>query len=159
MSSACNTLLLSVCRLPHIYIHMYIPSDSLLDFECGQRVISAQGGSYCLGGGFAGRHQRVSDWSEAELRSSLRLLQRGEQPTDYRPVKSIGSSVFELRDADERAWYRVIYLSRIHDVIYVLHCFEKKSRTLPKNDAQVAQQRLKQVKARLAEEKRHGKRN
>jgi len=53
----------------------------------------------------------------------------------------------------------VLYLSRIHDVIYVLHCIEKKSRTLPKNDAQVAQQRLKQVKARLAEEKKHGKRN
>jgi phage-related protein len=93
------------------------------------------------------------------LGHQLRLLQRGEQPTDYRPVTSIGSGVFELRDADERAWYRVIYLSRIHDVIYVLHCFEKKSRTLPKNDAQVAQQRLKQVKARLAEEKKHGKRN
>jgi phage-related protein len=93
------------------------------------------------------------------LGHQLRLLQRGERPTDYRPVTSIGSGVFELREADERAWYRVLYLSRIHDVIYVLHCFEKKSRTLPKNDAKVAQRRLKQVRARLAEEKKHGKRN
>ena len=93
------------------------------------------------------------------LGHQLRLLQRGEKPTDYRPVTSVGNGVFELRDADERAWYRVLYLSRIHDVIYVLHCFEKKSRVLPKNDAQVAQQRLKQVKARLAAERKHGKRN
>ncbi len=93
------------------------------------------------------------------LGHQLRLLQRGEQPTDYRPVASVGSGVFELRDADERAWYRVLYLSRIRDVIYVLHCFEKKSRALPKNDAQVAQRRLKQVKARLAEERKHGKRD
>jgi phage-related protein len=92
------------------------------------------------------------------LGHQLRLLQRGEEPTDYRPVTSIGSGVFELRDADERAWYRVLYLSRIHDVISVLHCFEKKSRALPTHDAQVAQQRLKQVRARLAEDKKHGKR-
>jgi phage-related protein len=93
------------------------------------------------------------------LGHQLRLLQRGEQPTDYRPVTSIGSGVFELRSSDERAWYRMLYISRIHDVIYVLHCFEKKSRTLPKNDPEVAQRRLKQVRARLAGEKRHGKRN
>lgn len=92
------------------------------------------------------------------LGHQLRLLQRGERPTDYRPVTSIGSGVFELRDSDERAWYRVLYLSRIRDVIYVLHCFEKKSRALPKNDAEVAQRRLRQVRARLAEEKKHGKR-
>ena len=92
------------------------------------------------------------------LGHQLRLLQRGEKPTDYRPVTSIGSGVFELRDADERVWYRVLYLSRINDVIYVLHCFEKKSRALPRNDAEVAKQRLKRVKARLTEEKNYGKR-
>jgi phage-related protein len=63
-----------------------------------------------------------------------------------------------LRDADPRAWYRVLYLSRINDVIYVLHCFEKKSRALPRNDAEIAKQRLKRVKARLTEEKKYGKR-
>jgi phage-related protein len=159
-----------------IYIFMYIPGRFLLDFESGQRGISAERSSDYLGGRFAGCDQRVSGWCEAEsgpsvaieveeiLESALGLilivmLQRGEQPTDYRPVTTLGSGVFELRSSNERAWYRVLYLSRIHDVIYVLHCFEKKSRTLPKNDAEVAQRRLKQVSARLAEEKRHGKRN
>jgi len=61
----------------------------------------------------------------------LRLLQQGQQPTDYRPMSSIGPGVFELRDQDERAWYRVIYLSRVRDVIHVLHCFEKRSRETP----------------------------
>ena len=89
----------------------------------------------------------------------LRLLQKGERPTDYRPVTSIGSGVFELREQDKRAWYRVIYLSRINHVIYVLHCFEKKSREIPKNDAEIAKQRLKRVKARIAEERKHAKRS
>jgi phage-related protein len=86
-------------------------------------------------------------------------LQLGERPSDYRPLPSIGAGVFELRDQDERAWYRVVYLSRINHVIYVLHCFEKKSREMPRKDFEKAKQRLKAVKARLAEEKRHEKRS
>ena len=81
-------------------------------------------------------------------------LQRGERPKDYRPLPSIGTGVFELRDQDERAWYRVVYLSRIDDVLYVLHCFEKKSREMPRRDFERAKQRLKAVRARLAEEKK-----
>jgi len=43
-------------------------------------------------------------------------------------------------------------------MIYVLHCFEKKSREMPRRDFEKAQQRLKAVKARLTEEKKHEKR-
>jgi phage-related protein len=85
-------------------------------------------------------------------------LQQGESPGDYRPLPSIGTGVFELRDQDERAWYRVVYLSRINDVIHVLHCFEKKSRQMPKKEFEKAKQRLKAVKARWTEEKKHEKR-
>lgn len=81
-------------------------------------------------------------------------LQQGERPTDYRPLSSIGSGVFELRDQDERAWYRAVYLSRINDVIHVLHCFEKKSREMPRKDFEKAKQRLKAVRARLTEERK-----
>ena len=87
----------------------------------------------------------------------LWLLQQGERPSDYRPLPSIGSGVFELRDEDERAWYRVVYLSRINDVLYVLHCFEKKSREMPRRDFETAKRRLKAVRARLAQEKKHEK--
>ena len=38
-------------------------------------------------------------------------LQQGEIPTGSRPLPSLGLGVFELRDQDERAWYRVVYLS------------------------------------------------
>jgi phage-related protein len=86
-------------------------------------------------------------------------LQLGERPTDYRPLPSVGPGVFELRDQDERAWYRVVYMSRIKDIIYVLHCFEKKSREMPKKEFETARQRLKAVRARLVEEKRREKRS
>jgi phage-related protein len=88
----------------------------------------------------------------------LRRLRQGQQPSDYRPMPSIGQGVFELRDQDGRAWYRVIYLSRIRNVLHVLHCFEKKSRGTPQKDIGVARQRLRQVKARTVREKGDGKR-
>jgi phage-related protein len=50
-----------------------------------------------------------------------------------------------------------VYLSRVNDVIYVLHCFEKKSREMPRKDFEKAKQRLKAVKARLVAEKKHEK--
>lgn len=86
-------------------------------------------------------------------------LQQGERPSDYRPLPSIGTGVFELRDQDERSWYRVIYLARVEGVIYILHCFEKKSRQMPRRDFEKARQRLKIVMARLTEEKRHEERS
>jgi phage-related protein len=97
--------------------------------------------------------------AKANLGFNLRLLQQGEQPTDYRPMSSVGPGVFELRDQDERAWYRVIYLSRERDVIHVLHCFEKKSRETPTKELELARQRLKAVRARTIQEKRRGKRS
>jgi phage-related protein len=84
-------------------------------------------------------------------------LQQGQRPRDYRPLPTVGSGVFELRDQDARGWYRVIYLSRIDDVIYVLHCFEKKSREMPAKDFQKSRQRLSAVKARLSQEKKREK--
>jgi len=99
----------------------------------------------------------------ADVRQNLGFqlwqLQQGERPSDYRPLPSVGAGVFELRDQDARGWYRVVYLSRINDVIHVLHCFEKKSRTMPRRDFENAQQRLKAVKARLAEGRKREKRS
>jgi phage-related protein len=96
------------------------------------------------------------DAPKKNLGFDLRLLQQGQQPTDYRPMSSIGPGVFELRDQDERAWYRVIYLSRVRDVIHVLHCIEKRSRETPAKEINTARQRLKAVRARLIRGKKHG---
>ena len=88
----------------------------------------------------------------------LRLLQQGQQPNDYRPMRIIGPGVFELRDQDERAWYRVIYLSRVRDVVHVLHYFEKSSRETPAKEINSERPRLKAVRARVTQEKKYGKR-
>ena len=99
------------------------------------------------------------DAVKRNLGFDLRLLQQGQQPMDYRPMSSIGQGVFELRDQDERAWYRVVYLSRIRNVIHVLHCFEKRSRETPQKEVHAARQRLKEVRARMAEMRKYGQRS
>jgi phage-related protein len=68
-------------------------------------------------------------------------------------MPSIGARVYELKEQDERAWYRVLYLAKIGNRIHVLHCFEKKSTKTGKHDLAVTRARLKRVLTRLAEEK------
>jgi phage-related protein len=87
----------------------------------------------------------------------LRKLQLGLKADDVKPMTSIGPGVYELRNSDSRAWYRVIYLSKINDRIFVLHSFEKESAKTSKQDLETARLRLKRVKVRLAEEKRNEK--
>jgi len=89
---------------------------------------------------------------------SLRQLQIGREPTSQtRSMKSIGSGVYELKEADERTWYRAIYLSKIGNVVYVLHCFEKDSRKTDRRDIEIASQRLKLVRQRIQEQREHEK--
>ena len=91
---------------------------------------------------------------------SLRQLQVGREPTSQtRSMSSIGAGVYELKEADERAWYRVVYLSKIENRIYVLHSFEKESRKTDRRDIEIARQRLKFVRQRLQEQKSHEKRS
>lgn len=91
---------------------------------------------------------------------SLRQLQIGREPTSQtRSMNSIGSGVYELKEADERAWYRAIYLSKIGNEIYVLHCFEKEGRKTDRRDIDIARQRFKLVRQRLQEQKSHEKRS
>lgn len=85
----------------------------------------------------------------SNLSYDLFLLERHLMPEDFRPMPSIGPKVYELRDGDESAWYRLIYLAEVDNVIHVLHCFEKQGRKTPKRDLRTAKKRLSDVKERL----------
>jgi phage-related protein len=81
---------------------------------------------------------------------SLRRLQKGLLPDcDARRMESIGKSVWELKTADERTWYRMIYLTRIGNALYVLHAFDKSSRKTDRRDLEIAKSRFRSVLAQL----------
>ena len=60
-------------------------------------------------------------------------VQHGEEPDDWKPMKTIGTGVQEIRIQDESGAFRVIYIARLKDAVYILHCFQKKT---PKTSAQ-----------------------
>jgi phage-related protein len=64
-------------------------------------------------------------------------------------MESVGKGVWELKTSDERTWYRVLYLTRIGNALYVLHASEKDSRKTDRRDLEIAKSRLKQVLAQL----------
>ncbi|MBT3236352.1 MAG: type II toxin-antitoxin system RelE/ParE family toxin [Bdellovibrionales bacterium] len=97
------------------------------------------------------------DEVKQDIGNDLRRLQQGKAPLDSKPMKSIAQGVYELRDADGKTWYRVVYYIKIKDTIYVLHSFTKKSRKTPKGDLNTATERLKDLKTRLQQEKKDGK--
>jgi len=70
-----------------------------------------------------------------------------------------GKGVFELKDADDATWYRLLYLARIEDTIYVLDCFTKNTRKTDSNTLSTARARLSSVRVRIQERKRDGKDN
>jgi phage-related protein len=81
---------------------------------------------------------------------SLRRVQKGLLPDcDARRMESIGKGVWELKAADERTWYRVIYLAKVGNAVYILHAFEKSSRKTDRRDLAVAKARLASVAALL----------
>ncbi|HXA86250.1 MAG TPA: type II toxin-antitoxin system RelE/ParE family toxin [Candidatus Dormibacteraeota bacterium] len=94
----------------------------------------------------------------ADLGFSLWQLQQGEMPASAaRRMESVGSGVWELKEQDDRKWYRVIYLATIDHVIYVLHCFEKQSRKTDRRDLETAKERLARVRQRLQQQMKGSK--
>ena len=107
-------------------------------------------------------HQRIKQFPKRprqNLGAGLRDVQLGKEPSDSRAVPGIGrTGVYELRDQDERAWYRVVYLKKIRNRVYVLHCFEKRTNQIEQQDIRTIKQRLAQVEAIEREEARNAKR-
>src|SRR3990167_7020657 len=57
----------------------------------------------------------------------LDRVQSGFDPDDWKPMSTIGSGVREIRIHDVVDIYRVIYIAKFSDAVYVLHCFQKKT--------------------------------
>lgn len=75
----------------------------------------------------------------------LDKVQRGQQADDFKPMPSIGKGVEELRIWDETGTYRVVYLARLSDAVYVLHAFQKKTQTTARRDIELASKRYNEL--------------
>jgi phage-related protein len=57
----------------------------------------------------------------------LMRVQFGGQPTDFKPMSTVGSGAYEIRVRDASGAYRAIYVAKFEAAVYVLHAFQKKT--------------------------------
>jgi len=72
-------------------------------------------------------------------------LQHGEEPDDWKPIKTIGACVQEIRLQDEAGAFRVVYIAKLKDAIYVFHCFKKKTQRTAAHDIALASKRYNEL--------------
>jgi phage-related protein len=77
-----------------------------------------------------------------KLGHELLRVQAGVQPRDSKPMPSIDPGVEEIRIWVESGTYRVIYLARKPEAVYVLHAFQKKTQATSPLDLELARKRL-----------------
>ena len=80
-----------------------------------------------------------------EIGVQLYLVQQGFEPNDWKPMATVGQGVREIRVRDEAGAFRVLYVTRIADAIYVLHAFQKKTQQTDDRDIRLARMRMRQI--------------
>lgn len=99
---------------------------------------------------FLGSSQKDLREMSAEVRRALGLelmtVQFGGEPSDCKPMPSVGAGVYEIRYRDTaNGAFRVMYVAKFADTIYVLHAFQKKTQKTAKYDIDLAAKRYKLI--------------
>ena len=75
----------------------------------------------------------------------LGKVQAGLEPTDWKPFDEVGACTREIRIGDAKGIFRVMYVAKFEEAVYVLHCFQKKTQTTAKQDKDIATTRYRAV--------------
>lgn len=86
------------------------------------------------------------------------MVQVGRQPADWKPMPAVGSGACEIRVREESGAYRVIYVARFEDAVYVLHAFQKKTQKTARSDLDLAKQRYRDAQE-FAKGDKHGRKD
>ena len=84
------------------------------------------------------------DEARQETGFQLRRVQQGLSPTDWRPMTIVGPGVIEIRIHTTEE-YRVFYVAKFAEAIYVLHAFNKQAQKTPQHDIELAQRRYTEL--------------
>jgi len=89
--------------------------------------------------------EEVKAFSDDAKRSAghqLGLVQAGLEPLDWKSMETIGAGVKEIRIRVETS-YRVLYVAKFNEAVYVLHAFVKKTQKTSKRDIDLSADRYK----------------
>jgi phage-related protein len=75
----------------------------------------------------------------------LFMVQVGREPADFKPLPTVGSGACEIRIRDAAGTFRVVYVAKFEEAVYVLHAFQKKTRKTSRADIELAVQRYRLI--------------
>ena len=105
-------------------------------------------------------HRALCDFpKDARQNAGRQLLkvQRDDLPDDFKPMSDVGKGVEEIRIWEESGTFRVMYVARLVEAVYVLHAFQKKSpRGVETRQSDVALVRARLRMAQQDYEERYG---
>ncbi len=97
-----------------------------------------------------------SDEARSQAGYELNKVQSEDEPSDWKPFDIVGPGTKELRIRTIDGAFRVLYVAKFEEMVYVLHCFKKKSDKTSESDKQIAASRYKEL---INERKSHGNQN
>ncbi len=71
-------------------------------------------------------------------------VQNGLDPSDWKPMHAVGIGVREIRIHSGGEW-RVLYVAKFSEAVYVLHAFGKKTQRTSKSDIELAARRYREI--------------
>ena len=80
-----------------------------------------------------------------EVGHQLNQIQKGLDPDDWRPFEVVGPGTKEIRINPGDGWFRVMYVAKFEEAVYVLHCFKKKTSETSKKDKDLTAARYKEL--------------
>ncbi|PUE41245.1 type II toxin-antitoxin system RelE/ParE family toxin [Limnohabitans sp. Bal53] len=83
-----------------------------------------------------------SDEARRSAGHQLGLVQWGLDPLDWKPMENVGAGVKEIRIRVETS-YRILYVAKFSEAVYVLHAFVKKTAKTSKKDMDLSIDRYK----------------
>jgi len=84
------------------------------------------------------------------------MVQVGREPSDWKPMSEVGAGACEIRVRDDTGAFRVIYVAKFAEAVYVLHAFQKKAQKTAQVDLDLAERRYREAQV-LAKELSRGK--
>jgi phage-related protein len=91
--------------------------------------------------------QQFPDAARYQAGVELRAVQNGFDPGDWKPMRTVGSGVKEIRIREASGAFRIIYLATLPDCVLVLHAFQKKTQQTSNMDIELAAKRLRDWQA------------
>jgi len=82
--------------------------------------------------------------ARSEVGYQLSLIQAGHFASDWKPIPAVGPGVIEIR-VHAGSEYRVFYVAKFEEAVYVLHVFAKKTRKTSRLDVKLGKKRYREL--------------